>query len=185
MTTDTIAVIVGEMRSLSRLGYGNAAIANKISELADRLAALGDVEKDAARYRFIRTQHEGDDPVSFCVFRGVHDAMQGMEPVGSVPGELDAAIDAANSPPVFYVTHDGKHGEYPTPDSATDTKRLDWLAENVTERLTDASTKGEYSAEHKTQYEFPKLIAWADFCGQITLREAIDAAMQPKDQNDD
>ena len=42
---DTIAVIVGEMRSLSRLGYGNAAIANKISELADRLAALGGREE--------------------------------------------------------------------------------------------------------------------------------------------
>lgn len=55
----------------------------------------------------------------------------------------------------------------------TDADRYNWLKRNVKERLTDNSLKNEYS-EHKTQYVFPVLIAFADFCGNIPLDEAID-----------
>lgn len=58
---DTIAVIAGEMQSLSRLGYGNAAIANKISELADRLAALDVPNSLVAEYqRWLDFYHAGE-----------------------------------------------------------------------------------------------------------------------------
>jgi len=50
--------------------------------------------RDAARYRWLRVQHEQSDSAeSFCVFEPTpaHD----LSPVGSMPGELDEAIDAA------------------------------------------------------------------------------------------
>lgn len=56
--------------------------------------AAPDVVADARRYRWLREQHEGKDSgETFCVFapnRGMHY----LDPVGSMPGELDAAIDA-------------------------------------------------------------------------------------------
>lgn len=65
-----------------------------------------------------------------------------------------------------------------------DAERYAWLKENCGERLTRRSLLNEFS-EHKTEYIFPSLIAWADFCGQITLDEAIDfkieAAKEPSD----
>lgn len=48
--------------------------------------------RDAKRYRWLRSQHEGDEADSYCVF---HDRDGGLDPVGSLPGELDEAIDAA------------------------------------------------------------------------------------------
>ena len=63
-----------------------------------------------------------------------------------------------------------------------DAERYRWLRAKVGERLTDASLNGEY-AEHKTEFTFPKLIAWADFCGQSTLDEAIDAAINSAAQS--
>lgn len=65
---------------------------------------------------------------------------------------------------------------------AEDAKRMDWLVANVTEKLTAKSIQGEFPyPEHKTQYVLPRLIAWADFHGQVGLREAIDIAMQAKE----
>lgn len=54
-----------------------------------------------------------------------------------------------------------------------DARRYRWLKENVEEKLTEDSLKTQYS-EHKCQFVFPKLISWTDFCGEITLDEAID-----------
>jgi hypothetical protein len=55
MTTDTIAVIVGEMRAII-----DPPSVGQVIEWADRLAALGDVEKDAARYRAMFSDGEWD-----------------------------------------------------------------------------------------------------------------------------
>lgn len=57
-----------------------------------------------------------------------------------------------------------------------DAERMRWLRANVTETITPESLKGEF-AEHKTMFVLPKLIAWADFCGQISFDEAIDYAI--------
>lgn len=54
-----------------------------------------------------------------------------------------------------------------------DVARYQWLKRNVSERLTNKSLLNEFS-EHKCEFIFPKLISWADFCGQITFDEAID-----------
>ena len=56
---------------------------------------------------------------------------------------------------------------------AADAARYQWLKNNVGEKLTDKSLINEFS-EHKCEFVFPKLISWADFCGPITLDEAID-----------
>lgn len=54
-----------------------------------------------------------------------------------------------------------------------DAERYAWLKSHVGEQRTQRSLMNEFS-ENKTEYVFPRLIAWADFCGQITLDEAID-----------
>lgn len=59
----------------------------------------------------------------------------------------------------------------------TDSDRYNWLKANVTQRLTDSSMRGEELAEHKLQYVLPKLISYADFCGEISFDEAIDIAI--------
>lgn len=56
--------------------------------LEEQIMRMG---KDAERYRFVREQHE-DDADCFCVFEP---RLDHLAPVGSMPGELDAAIDAA------------------------------------------------------------------------------------------
>jgi len=56
---------------------------------------------------------------------------------------------------------------------AEDARRYRWIKANTGEDLTEDSLKHELS-EHKCQFVFPKLISWADFCGQVTLDEAID-----------
>jgi hypothetical protein len=62
-----------------------------------------------------------------------------------------------------------------------DARRYRWIRDNIKERLTDNSLKGgglEFGfAEHKTQYELPLLISWADFCGHISLDDVIDIKM--------
>ena len=56
-----------------------------------------------------------------------------------------------------------------------DARRYRWLKANMSERLTENSLKGNpMFAEHKCEYVFPQLNSWADFCGEITLDEAID-----------
>jgi hypothetical protein len=72
----------------------NALIADV--EQAVRKEMEGDA-KDAERYRWLRSQHEGDDGLSLSVFAPRYSESMGafLTPVGSMPGELDAAIDAA------------------------------------------------------------------------------------------
>lgn len=79
------------------------------------LAALDEARRDAERYRWLRSQHEGlTDPLqmdadgfpmpqeptalAFTVFRPDPSGMESLVPVGCIPGELDAAIDAALTP---------------------------------------------------------------------------------------
>jgi hypothetical protein len=77
--------------------------------LASLLARLDAAEADARRYRWLRDQHQGQteldydaeglpmpiEPtaVAFTVFKPGRDLC--LEPVGCLPGELDAFIDAA------------------------------------------------------------------------------------------
>jgi hypothetical protein len=61
-------------------------------------------------------------------------------------------------------------------DDEKDAKRYRWIRDNITERPTDATTYD--GTEDKTQYVLPLLISWADFCGSITLDEAIDFKLQ-------
>ncbi|MDH1337549.1 hypothetical protein N5D77_26285 [Comamonas thiooxydans] len=49
--------------------------------------------RDAERYRYLRGEHEGEAE-SLCVF-GPNDMRECLVPIGSLPGELDAFIDAA------------------------------------------------------------------------------------------
>jgi hypothetical protein len=52
---------------------------------------------DAARYRELREQHEGrDSGESLCVFQP-DSSLDCLNPVGAMPGELDAVLDAAIS----------------------------------------------------------------------------------------
>lgn len=62
-----------------------------------------------------------------------------------------------------------------------DAKRYRWLRDHATERMTDKSSPHETALEHKTEYVFPKLIAWADFCGPIPMDMAIDAAITARE----
>lgn len=58
-------------------------------------------------------------------------------------------------------------------ETVKDAERYTWIKNHAGEQLTQRSLMNEFS-EHKTEYVFPRLIAWADFCGPITLDEAID-----------
>lgn len=66
---------------------------------AERDQLRAEVERlgaDGERYRKLRQQHEeADSGLTLCVFRHVNDST--LEPVGSMPGELDAEIDAART----------------------------------------------------------------------------------------
>lgn len=63
------------------------------ADLRALLADLDAVRAEAVRYRKLRQQHEeADSGLTLCVFQPVNDST--LEPVGSMPGELDAAIDA-------------------------------------------------------------------------------------------
>lgn len=77
-----------------------------IHELERQEQEILELRKDAARYRWLRIQHEGEPlyegaqwpdftdstEISFCVFMPVNDM---LEPIGCIPGELDEAIDTA------------------------------------------------------------------------------------------
>ena len=65
--------------------------AHKLARLLESLEAA---ERDAARYAWLRSQHEdADSGITMCVFEPVNDSS--LEPIGCMEGELDAAIDAA------------------------------------------------------------------------------------------
>lgn len=74
-----------------------AALLRQLSAERDQLRA--EVERlraDAERYRILRQQHEeADSGLTLCVFHPVNDST--LEPVGSMPGELDTAIDRART----------------------------------------------------------------------------------------
>lgn len=90
---------------------GSAAIAYLDSYVA-LLDAIRGLERDAERYRWLREQHEGhegDDilapnAMTYCVFaphvEGLRGNIRSLEPIGCMPGELDAAIDAILYPGV-------------------------------------------------------------------------------------
>lgn len=67
-----------------------------VTELAQSKPALMTIEQatDAERYAYLRSQHEGSVAASFAVF-APEQPIGEFGPVGSMPGELDAAIDAA------------------------------------------------------------------------------------------
>ncbi len=73
------------------------AIAAELEESARALlSALQEDAEHAARYRWLREQHESSDSSeSFCVFAPV--PSHNLEPVGIMPGELDAIIRSAMS----------------------------------------------------------------------------------------
>lgn len=62
---------------------------------------------DAARYRWLREQHEGDDAEETCCVFAPNDMRECLAPVGSLPGELDEFIDAALA--AQRATHQGDH----------------------------------------------------------------------------
>jgi len=53
-------------------------------------------------------------------------------------------------------------------------QRYLWIKENIQEEPTQGSLSDSEYAEHKTCYKLPLLIAWADFCGHMSLDDAID-----------
>jgi len=57
-------------------------------------------------------------------------------------------------------------------DLLKDAARYQWIKNNIKEKLIESEI------EHKTMYELPHLIAWADFCGAISLDEAIDMKIE-------
>lgn len=61
-----------------------------------------------------------------------------------------------------------------------DAQRYQWIKDNIKEELTPKSLINPTS-EHKTMYVLPKIIAWADFCGQIEFDDAIDYQMEDDD----
>lgn len=67
-----------------------------VTELAQSKPALMTIEqaRDSERYAYLRSQHEGSVAASFAVF-APEQPIGEFGPVGSMPGELDAAIDAA------------------------------------------------------------------------------------------
>ena len=69
MTTDTLSAIVAEIDD--HIEAGDFPYVSRLRSWSDRLAALGEVEKDAARYRFLRNQSSCEPIRPFiCIFAG-------------------------------------------------------------------------------------------------------------------
>lgn len=64
-------------------------------------------------------------------------------------------------------------------EAEKDADRINWLSEKSTEKVIQ--NQSEYVAL-KTKYEIPTLVAYADFCGQIPFRDAIDIAMMKSEE---
>lgn len=60
-------------------------------------------------------------------------------------------------------------------------RKFDWLCDNVSERVIQ--NQSEYAAL-KTRYELPLMIAYADFCGDISFEDAVDIAMRNIDEQE-
>ena len=62
---------------------------------------------------------------------------------------------------------------------AQDAARYRWVREHATQELTPESMKGDPTlGTWKTQWVMPPLVSYADFCGPITLDEAIDYKLE-------
>lgn len=70
------------------------AIAAAQVQQAEPVRLTDEQAMDAERYAYLRSQHEGSVAASFAVF-APEQPIGEFGPVGSMPGELDAAIDAA------------------------------------------------------------------------------------------
>ena len=68
---------------------------------------------------------------------------------------------------------------------AEDARRYRWLKANMSERPTESSSGDPEFADHKLEYVFPQLESWADFCGEITLDDAIDIKTGHFDSDDE
>lgn len=65
-----------------------------------------------------------------------------------------------------------------------DAARYNWLRNNVKEQLTKGSL-AENSIEHKTEYVFPTMIAWAPwFPATLSLDAVIDRKMEYEHQKE-
>jgi hypothetical protein len=102
-TTEALQALVSELEAAAVYAAVSAARGTKATEANMRnldarraalASALAEVVKDAERYRLLRELHEDDIGESLCVFEPDLGFMC-LRPVGSMPGELDATIDAA------------------------------------------------------------------------------------------
>ena len=85
--------IVGPKLAAYIAACSPARLRRILDALAEAERRAEAAEADARRYAWLREQHESSDSAeSFCVFEPTpaHD----LYPVGSMPGELDEAIDA-------------------------------------------------------------------------------------------
>ena len=58
-----------------------------------------------------------------------------------------------------------------------DAERYRWLRDNIKERpMNQRAYASEIVPDTRLRYELPVLVSWADYCGQITLDDAVDKA---------
>lgn len=65
-------------------------------------------------------------------------------------------------------------------DEQLDAKRYRYLRDNIKETLTPESLSDSEYAPLKTMYVLPLMIAYADFCGDISFDQAVDILMERK-----
>lgn len=171
---DSVGYVIADFRKAAdafdngEISFG--AEAEVLRDLAGRLAALTPSAPPVA-YRFRHSQQENwyydRHPKSWWE----------CQPLYTAPG------DKFNDRNHAALKSRAETAERQRDALRTDAARYRWLRSTVTERLTDASLNGDPEhSEHKTEYVFPKLIAWTDFCGSISLDEAIDAAITAASQ---
>lgn len=80
-------------RQHARIAELEAVGAGGVQALSAARAEADSVLEDAARWKELRAQHEDDAAERCCVF-APNDMRECLVPVGSLPGELDAFIDA-------------------------------------------------------------------------------------------
>jgi hypothetical protein len=58
-----------------------------------------------------------------------------------------------------------------------DARRYRWLRDNIKERpMNQRAYASEIVPDTRLRYDLPVLVSWADYCGQITLDDAVDKA---------
>ena len=91
-----IAALVNDLRDIAVEFHGTQQLRERIARAvvpALKARAADSVLEDAARWQELRAQHEDDAAERCCVF-APNDMRECLVPVGSLPGELDAFIDA-------------------------------------------------------------------------------------------